>query len=103
MAETGFCRQKPNPVLNAVLCCPDSTDGRGGGGDVPAAVVAVLPGDVHHASAEAQLPVAAELPLHDADDTSHRLHQQCRQPVRLRLSRRQISNSVHGQRTKRIQ
>ena len=82
------------------LAFTDSADGRGDSGNFPAALVTVLPGNVHHASAGGELSAGEELLVYDAVDAPHRLHQQRRQSVRLRAARRQVSNSVHGQRTK---
>jgi len=58
-------------------CCvvfADSTHGRGYRGNFSAAVVAVLPGHVRHASPEGQFSTAEELPVHDAVDAPHRIH-----------------------------
>jgi len=75
----------------------DSAHGRGDSGNIPAALVAVLPGNLHYASAGGELSAGEELPVYNAVHASHRLHQQRRQSVRLRLARRQVSNGFHGQ------
>jgi len=78
----------------------DSAHGRGNSGNFPSALVAVLPRDLHHASAGGELSAEEEFLVHNAVHAPHRLHQQRCQSVHLRLARRQVSNSIHGQRDK---